>query len=62
MNELEQIKHRLREFAKARDWEQLMYMDIRMPWLYGRTGKVHSPKNLTMALKSEVAEILEHFQ
>jgi len=45
MNELDQIKHRLREFAEARDWEQF-----------------HSPKNLSMALSAEVAEIVEHFQ
>jgi dCTP diphosphatase len=40
-----QLKHRLRDFAKARDWEQF-----------------HSPKNLSMALSAEVAEIIEHFQ
>lgn len=39
------LKLRLREFAKARDWDQF-----------------HSPKNLSMALSAEVAEILEHFQ
>jgi len=42
---LYKIKLRLREFAKARDWDQF-----------------HSPKNLSMALSTEVAEILEHFQ
>lgn len=45
MNELDQIKHRLREFAESRDWDQF-----------------HSPKNLSMALSAEVAEIVEHFQ
>jgi dCTP diphosphatase len=39
------IKLRLRDFAKARDWDQY-----------------HSPKNLSMALSAEVAEIVEHFQ
>ena len=39
------IKLRLRDFAKARDWDQF-----------------HSPKNLSMALSVEVAEIVEHFQ
>jgi NTP pyrophosphatase (non-canonical NTP hydrolase) len=42
---LNEIKLRLREFAKARDWDQF-----------------HSPKNLSMALSVEVAEILEYFQ
>jgi dCTP diphosphatase len=45
MSELAQIKLRLREFAKQRDWDQF-----------------HSPKNLSMALSAEVAEIVEHFQ
>lgn len=45
MKELDQIKHRLREFAESRDWDQF-----------------HSPKNLSMALSAEVAEIVEHFQ
>jgi dCTP diphosphatase len=39
-----QLKHRLRDFAKARDWEQF-----------------HSPKNLSMALSAEVAEIMNTF-
>jgi len=39
-----------------------MYMDIQMPWLQGCKGTAHSPKNLTMALSAEVAEITEHFQ
>lgn len=39
------IKLRLRDFAKAREWDQY-----------------HSPKNLSMALSAEVAEIVEHFQ
>ncbi len=42
---LNSIKERLRDFAKARDWDQF-----------------HSPKNLSMALSAEVAEIVEHFQ
>jgi len=43
--DLDTLKQRLREFAKARDWDQF-----------------HSPKNLSMALSAEVAEIIEHFQ
>ncbi len=42
---LNTIKQLLRDFTKARDWDQF-----------------HSPKNLSMALSVEVAEILEHFQ
>ena len=42
MNEL---KERLRVFAREREWEQF-----------------HTPKNLSMALSVEAAEILEHFQ
>ncbi len=42
---LNDLKHRLRDFAEARDWDQF-----------------HSPKNLSMALSAEVAEIIEHFQ
>lgn len=42
---LNTLKHRLREFAQDRDWDQF-----------------HSPKNLSMALSAEVAEIIEHFQ
>lgn len=45
MNELEQVRQRLRDFAQARDWEQF-----------------HSPKNLSMALIVEAAELVEHFQ
>lgn len=45
MNEIEQLKQRLRDFARARDWEQF-----------------HSPKNLSMALIVEAAELVEHFQ
>jgi len=44
-DELTQLKQRLRDFAKARDWEQF-----------------HSPKNLSMALIAEAAELVEHFQ
>ncbi len=43
--ELNDIKHRLREFAKERDWDQF-----------------HSPKNFSMALIVECAELVEHFQ
>jgi len=42
---LESLSHRLRDFARARDWEQF-----------------HSPKNLSMALIAECAELVEHFQ
>lgn len=45
MNELEQLKARLRKFAEERDWDQF-----------------HSPKNLSMALIAEAAELVEHFQ
>jgi len=45
VNDLEQLRQRLREFARARDWEQF-----------------HSPKNLSMALIVEAAELVEHFQ
>ncbi len=43
--DLNNLKRRLREFARKRDWDQF-----------------HSPKNLSMALSVEVAEIVEHFQ
>jgi NTP pyrophosphatase (non-canonical NTP hydrolase) len=43
--DLEAIKQALREFAKARDWDQF-----------------HSPKNFSMALIVECAELVEHFQ
>lgn len=42
---LEQLRERLTEFARQRDWEQF-----------------HSPKNLSMALIAEAAELVEHFQ
>ncbi|MCB1759450.1 MAG: nucleotide pyrophosphohydrolase [Gammaproteobacteria bacterium] len=42
---LQQLKQRLRAFARARDWEQF-----------------HSPKNLSMAMIAECAELVEHFQ
>ena len=45
MDTLEDLKERLREFARERDWEQF-----------------HSPKNLSMALIVEAAELVEHFQ
>ena len=45
MNELEELRIRISNFAKERDWDQF-----------------HSPKNLSMALIVEAAELLEHFQ
>ena len=42
---LTELRHRLRAFARARDWEQF-----------------HTPKNLSMALIAEAAELVEHFQ
>lgn len=42
---LEDLRIRLAEFARARDWEQF-----------------HDPKNLSMALIAEAAELVEHFQ
>lgn len=42
---LEQLRHKLAEFARRRDWESF-----------------HSPKNLSMALIAEAAELVEHFQ
>ncbi|MDZ4202157.1 MAG: nucleotide pyrophosphohydrolase [Gallionella sp.] len=44
-SDLLMLRDKLRDFAKARDWEQF-----------------HSPKNLSMALMVEVAELMEHFQ
>ncbi len=43
--ELENLKLRLREFAKERYWDQF-----------------HSPKNFSMAMIVECAELVEHFQ
>ena len=45
MNELDELKTRLRKFADDRDWDQF-----------------HSPKNISMALIVEAAELVEHFQ
>ena len=42
---LDNLKARLQDFAKDRDWDQF-----------------HSPKNLSMALIAEAAELIEHFQ
>ena len=42
---LEEIRLRLAEFAKERNWDQF-----------------HTPKNLSMALAAEAAELLEIFQ
>lgn len=45
LQDLEQLKIQLADFAKRRAWE-----------------KYHSPKNLSMALIAESAELIEHFQ
>ena len=45
MHSLDELKQRLRQFARERDWEQF-----------------HSPKNLSMALIVEAAELVENFQ
>ncbi len=45
MSEFEQLRQKLTEFGRERDWQQF-----------------HSPKNLSMALSVEVAELVEHFQ
>lgn len=42
---LEEIRMRLAEFARQRNWDQF-----------------HTPKNLSMALAAEAAELLEIFQ
>ncbi len=42
---MDQLIKKLREFNRARDWEQY-----------------HSPKNFSMALMVEAAELAEHFQ
>lgn len=42
---IDDIRKRLADFAKARNWDQF-----------------HSPKNLSMALAAEAAELLEIFQ
>ncbi|MFA5075550.1 MAG: nucleotide pyrophosphohydrolase [Candidatus Babeliales bacterium] len=39
------IKARIKQFIKERDWEQF-----------------HSPKNLSMSIAIEAAELMEHFQ
>lgn len=41
---LAELKSRVRDFARERDWEQF-----------------HAPKNLSMALAAEAAELMEHF-
>jgi NTP pyrophosphatase (non-canonical NTP hydrolase) len=45
MNEIDELKLRLRKFASERDWDRF-----------------HSPKNLSMALIAEAAELIEHLQ
>lgn len=45
IDSLEELRDRLRAFAKERDWDQF-----------------HTPKNLSMALIAEAAELIEHFQ
>ncbi|MDD5109411.1 MAG: nucleotide pyrophosphohydrolase [Candidatus Omnitrophica bacterium] len=42
---LQEIKTRIKQFVKERDWEQY-----------------HSPKNLSMSIAIEAAELMEHFQ
>jgi NTP pyrophosphatase (non-canonical NTP hydrolase) len=42
--QLAEIKERVLDFARERDWEQF-----------------HSPKNLSMAIATEAAELMEHF-
>ena len=42
---IQQLKDKIKEFVKERDWEQY-----------------HSPKNLSMSLSVEAAELMEHFQ
>lgn len=42
---LQEIKARIKQFIKERDWEQY-----------------HSPKNLSMSIAIEAAELMEHFQ
>ena len=42
---MREIRKRINQFAKARDWE-----------------KFHSPKNLSIALTKECAELMEIFQ
>ena len=41
---LQEIKDKVLEFARARDWETF-----------------HAPKNLSMAISAEAAELMEHF-
>lgn len=42
---LQEIKTRIKQFIKERDWEQF-----------------HSPKNISMSISIEAAELMEHFQ
>ncbi len=42
---LQEIKARIKQFIKERDWEQF-----------------HSPKNISMSISIEAAELMEHFQ
>jgi dCTP diphosphatase len=44
LTRLAELKSRVLDFARERDWEQF-----------------HSPKNLSMALAAEAAELMEHF-
>lgn len=59
---IDDLKNRICDFVEAREWDQLTCMDALMPRSHGSVGVAHSPKNLTMALSAEVAEIIEHFQ
>lgn len=42
---LEELKQRMADFVRERDWEQF-----------------HTPKNLSMSIAIEAAELMEHFQ
>jgi len=60
--DLNDLKQRLRDFAEARDWNDVNGItNVAGVWIH-RSDQFHSPKNLSMALSAEVAEIVEHFQ
>ncbi len=58
-SDLNTLKQDLREFAEVRDWcfDVYGYTNAVVAWMQ-KNG--HSPKNLSMALSAEVAEIVEH--
>jgi len=57
---LNDLKQRLRDFAEARDWDDVNGItNVAGVWIH-RSDQFHSPKNLSMALSAEVAEIVEH--